>query len=197
MAIIPMHINGPAKVDIDFNAEDLVFTGVDKGTVGEAVLGFTEEGVDVKITIGTFEWFTDQNSTVMPGAVLYTGQVADIELILIRWNESVLDIASRVLLGIGTTGTASSNTKIIGRQIFSAEAEDKAETIEGVNRTSKLIIVSTARTGLPTEKRYEFPNAYMMGTQEFTLGTRVTKMKVQFRCLAQDQVSEGRVYDKL
>jgi len=197
MAIVPMHINGPARVEIDFKAEDLNFFGIERGVIGEAVLGFTELGADVKVTIGTFEWFTDQNSNVMPGAILYIGQMADVELTLIRWNENVLDIASRVLLGIGTTGLANSNTSIIGRHLFSAEAVDKKETIRGVNRTSKLIIISEARTGLPRERRYEFPNAYMMGSQEFNLGTRVTKMKVQFKCLAQDQVSEGRVYDKL
>jgi len=194
MAIIPLHINGPARVEVTRFPEALNPVGAEVGQFG-SIVGFTAEGVDINVQIGTREWITDQSGTKVPGAVLFTGFFADIDLELIRWNQRIVDRLLKVIYGIGISGLPNSNTAIIGKHLFSAERIGGVTA--GVNRTASIRIISERLTGLPQEQSYEFKNCYITDSQAFRLGRRITRMQIKFRCLAQDQVSEGRVYDKL
>ncbi len=196
MPIIPLHINGPARVEITSFPEELNPVGAEVGQFG-SIVGFTAEGVDIAVQIGTREWMTDQSGSLVPGAILFTGFFADIDLDLIRWNQRIVDRLLKIIYGIGVGGLPNSNTALIGRHIFSAERTDDEEDTAGVDRTASIRIISEKLTGLPREPSYEFKNCYLTGSQEFRLGRRITRMQIKFRCLAQDQVSEGRVYDKL
>ncbi len=196
MAVIPIHVNGPARIDLGFSDE----INAEFGAVPGAVLpfGFTEDGVDIKVNLGTFDWHTDQTSNLIPGSVLYIGQTAEISAVMIRWDDFFLQTAAQIIQGPGFDGEVpSSFTSLIGRHIFSAEATDEEQQDAGVNRTLSLEVTSIKRTGLPRERGYKFLNVHMMDAQQFKLGIRATRMNIKFRAIPQDQsIPRGRVYQR-
>ncbi len=194
MAVIPLHVNGPARIEIR-NVFDFTPRGAEISPIpGFLVLGFTVEGVDPQIEFGLFEWNTDQYGTHVPGAILFIGQMGKIDMELIRWNQRVLDEFVAIFPFIDA---GNSNTSVIGKQIFSGEAISRDPDTAGINLTPSLRIESQKLTGLNQEVAYEFFNCYVLPPQAFRLGTRVTRMKLTVRCLPQDQVENGQVYKRL
>jgi len=190
MSTIPTHVNGSARIDIQFR--DLF-----GGLQSRYILGFTsQDGVNIENRIGTFEWTTDQSGSHIPGAILTLGTFSEITMELIRWRQIILD----QLLAVSSAGFGNvgfSNTNNIGRTIFSGQALDRGQQVPGINRTATLFINSEKLTELSQEPYHRWDSVLPVDIQSYRLGKRITRMTLKVKGIPQDQKFFGNTYQKV
>ena len=164
MAASDLHVNGPAKVQVAFDGSG--DTWVD--------LGYTEEGVDVRVEEHSEDIHTDEFGPATPRDVAYLGETAELVCNFISWDITNMDtVESRHRSG-KTTGAVPASC--IGTLYFAG---------------SKYISVrylASQRCGLTTEKYRQFLYCTVRGAIPFRVGTRVTRMAVTFRAIPRNEV---------
>lgn len=161
MAASDLHVNGPAKVQVNFGS-----SWVD--------LGYTENGVDVRLEELNEDVFSDEFGPSVPADVAYLGETAELVCSFISWDITNMENVEARFRSAKTLGAVPTNC--IGTLYFA-----------GTKYFGVRYLAST-RCGLTAERYRQFDYAMAPGSISFTVGTRVTRRQITFRAIPRSGV---------
>ena len=160
MSNVEFHVNGLAKLNF-----------------GSDYLGYSTEGVDVELRFNESEVMTDAWGDKVPEDVQNMGQDAIVSCELVKWDESTLQ---KVEKRFGSAGDIGHAPNVDDGGICIGTLLKQCEDYESLT-----IARDSNNLGCEDnpEGPYVFNCVYLMGVENFRLGTKVTRKRITFRCL--------------
>lgn len=166
MALTDFHVNGPAAIQVALSGSSYT------------PLGYTEDGVDISIRIFHEDINTDYYGPQQANDVQYMGSEATISLPMIVWDTSTMNSLLGQNRGLTQGRPALAN---IGTLMYTGQ------------KHVGLRITASQRSGLVAEQGFEFPYSFLVNEVPLKVGTRVTRMRLNFRSLA----INGELYNRI